>query len=45
MADRVNSYATPPMLLALGLRTAFVYGAVSVPTCILMWLYIPETKG
>lgn len=33
------------MLLALSLRTAFVYGALSVPICIAMWLYIPETKG
>lgn len=38
-------YATPPMLLALDLRTAFVYGALSVPICILMWLYVPETAG
>lgn len=38
-------YATPPMLLALSLRAAFVYGALSVPMCILMWLYLPETKG
>ncbi|RSH89781.1 hypothetical protein EHS25_001767 [Saitozyma podzolica] len=38
-------YATPPMLLALGVRSGFVYGALSVPMCILMWLYIPETKG
>ncbi|KAK3175823.1 hypothetical protein K4F52_009956 [Lecanicillium sp. MT-2017a] len=38
-------YATPPMLLALSLKTGFVYAALSVPTCILMWLYIPETKG
>lgn len=38
-------YATPPMLLALNLRAAFVYGALSVPMCILMWLYLPETKG
>lgn len=33
------------MLLALNLRAAFVYGALSVPMCILMWLYVPETKG
>ncbi|BEJ17722.1 hypothetical protein CspHIS471_0611230 [Cutaneotrichosporon sp. HIS471] len=38
-------YATPPMLLALNLRAAFVYGALSVPMCVLMWLYLPETKG
>ncbi len=39
------SYATPPMLLALGLKSGFVCGALSVPMCILMWLYVPETKG
>jgi len=33
------------MLLALDLRTAFVYGAFSVPICVLMWLYLPETAG
>lgn len=38
-------YATPPMLLALGLRSGFVYAALSVPMCVLMWLYVPETKG
>jgi len=38
-------YATPPLLLALNLRAGFVYGALSVPMCILVWLYIPETKG
>lgn len=38
-------YATPPMLLALSVKAGFVYGAFSVPTCIIMWLYIPETKG
>lgn len=40
-----HSYATPPMLLALSLKTGFVYGAFSVPVCILMWIYLPETKG
>ncbi|KAN0102857.1 MFS general substrate transporter [Hyaloscypha variabilis] len=40
-----HSYATPPMLLALSLKTGFVYGAFSIPICILMWLYLPETKG
>lgn len=44
-ANPRGSYATPPMLLALSLKTGFVYAALSVPTCILMWLYIPETKG
>jgi len=40
-----SCYATPPMLLALSLKAGFVYGAFSVPTCLLMWLYVPETKG
>ena len=38
-------YATPPMLLSLSLKTAFVYGAFSVPICVCMWLFVPETKG
>ncbi|KAJ6785288.1 hypothetical protein PWT90_01088 [Aphanocladium album] len=42
---RLGRYATPPMLLSLGVRAGFVFGAFSVPICILMWLYIPETKG
>lgn len=33
------------MLLALDLKTAFVYGAFSVPICVCMWLFVPETKG
>jgi hypothetical protein len=33
------------MLLNLSLKTAFVYGAFSLPVCIGMWLYVPETKG
>lgn len=33
------------MLLALGLKSGFVYGAFSVPICALMWMYLPETKG
>lgn len=40
-----TNYATPPMLLTLGLRTGFVYGAFSVPIAIFLWLYLPETKG
>ncbi|KAJ6007397.1 hypothetical protein N7540_011373 [Penicillium herquei] len=40
-----TGYATPPMLLALNLKSGFVFGAFLVPVCILMWLYIPETKG
>lgn len=32
------------MLLALSVKAGFVYGAFSVPICILMWLYLPETK-
>ena len=39
------SYACPPMLLRLDLRTAFVYGAFSVPICVSLWIYLPETKG
>ncbi|CAK7218402.1 hypothetical protein SBRCBS47491_003497 [Sporothrix bragantina] len=38
-------FATPPMLLALNLKSGFVYAAISVPICILMWLLVPETKG
>lgn len=33
------------MLLALNVKAGFVYGAFSVPICIFMWLYLPETKG
>ena len=33
------------MLLALTVKAGFVYGAFSVPICILMWVYLPETKG
>lgn len=33
------------MLLALDLKTGFVYGAFSVPICVILWLYLPETKG
>jgi SP family general alpha glucoside:H+ symporter-like MFS transporter len=33
------------MLLNLSLMTGFVYGAFSLPICICMWLFIPETKG
>lgn len=40
-----TTFATPPMLLALNLRSGFVFGAFSVPICIIMWLYLPETKG
>jgi hypothetical protein len=40
-----RSYATPPMLLAMSVKAGFVYGAFSVPVCVLMWLYLPETKG
>ncbi|UKZ94729.1 uncharacterized protein TrAFT101_009582 [Trichoderma asperellum] len=38
-------YATPPMLLHLSLKAGFIYGAFSVPICIIMWLYVPETSG
>ncbi|KEF55030.1 uncharacterized protein A1O9_08683 [Exophiala aquamarina CBS 119918] len=38
-------YATPPMLLALSLKTGFVYAAFSVPICVILWIYLPETKG
>ncbi|ORY31052.1 general substrate transporter [Naematelia encephala] len=40
-----SCYAAPPMLLALSLRTAFVYGAFSVPIGVCMWLFMPETKA
>jgi MFS transporter, SP family, general alpha glucoside:H+ symporter len=40
----IRSYATPPMLLALSVKAGFVYGALSVPLCIIFWLYLPETK-
>ncbi|OAA61997.1 General substrate transporter [Niveomyces insectorum RCEF 264] len=40
-----TTFATPPMLLSLNLRAAFVFGAFTVPTMILMWLYLPETRG
>ena len=33
------------MLLHMSLKAGFVYGAFSVPICIIMWLYVPETKG
>jgi SP family general alpha glucoside:H+ symporter-like MFS transporter len=33
------------MLLALNVKAAFVYGAFSVPICVLMWFLLPETKG
>ena len=33
------------MLLKLNIRACFVYASFSVPVCILMWLYVPETKG
>lgn len=42
---RHRSYATPPMLLSLSLKTGFVYGAFSIPIAIYLWLYLPETKG
>ncbi|KAK8147894.1 hypothetical protein G3M48_000772 [Beauveria asiatica] len=38
-------YATPPMLLSLGVRAGLVFGAFSIPVCICMWLYLPETKS
>jgi hypothetical protein len=33
------------MLLHLSLKAGFVYAAFSVPICIIMWLYVPETSG
>jgi MFS transporter, SP family, general alpha glucoside:H+ symporter len=33
------------MLLALDLKTGFVYGAFSIPICIIFWFFLPETKG
>ncbi|KAI5458760.1 hypothetical protein BGZ63DRAFT_432233 [Mariannaea sp. PMI_226] len=43
--NSIAGYATPPMLLSLNVKTGFVYGAFSVPMCILLWFYLPETKG
>ncbi|ORX37529.1 general substrate transporter [Kockovaella imperatae] len=40
-----SCYATPPLLLALNVRAGFVYGAFSVPCCIVMWFFIPETRA
>ncbi|EXL69593.1 hypothetical protein FOPG_14485 [Fusarium oxysporum f. sp. conglutinans race 2 54008] len=39
------SYAVPRLLLKLNIKACFVFGAFSVPVCVLMWLYVPETKG
>jgi len=39
------TFAVPPMLVKLNLRTTFVFGAFSVPICICMWIFLPETKG
>lgn len=33
------------MLLALSLKSGFIYAALSLPVCIYLWLYLPETKG
>jgi MFS transporter, SP family, general alpha glucoside:H+ symporter len=33
------------MLLALDLKTGFVYAAFSIPICVYLWFYLPETKG
>ncbi|CAH0004304.1 unnamed protein product [Clonostachys byssicola] len=44
-SNALHSYATPRMLLALNIKACFIFGALSVPCCILMWLYVPETKG
>ncbi|KAL1891069.1 hypothetical protein Sste5346_007894 [Sporothrix stenoceras] len=40
-----TTFATPRMLLALNLKSGFVFGAFSVPIMILTWFYLPETKG
>ncbi|ERS95286.1 hypothetical protein HMPREF1624_08164 [Sporothrix schenckii ATCC 58251] len=45
LATVILAYATPPMLLAMGVKSGFVFGAFSVPICIIMWLTVPETKG
>ncbi|KAM0229889.1 hypothetical protein ACHAPO_009611 [Fusarium lateritium] len=39
------SYAVPPLLLKLNIKACFVFAAFSVPVCVFMWLYVPETKG
>lgn len=33
------------MLLSLSIRSGFVFGAFSVPICVAMWWWLPETKG
>ena len=38
-------FAVPPMLVHMNLRTAFVFGAFSVPISVCLWCFLPETKG
>lgn len=33
------------MLASLGVRSAFVFGATSIPCAVFFWIYLPETKG
>lgn len=33
------------MLTAIGLRSGLVFGAMWVPCAILVWLFLPETRG
>ncbi|CAK9784067.1 MFS general substrate transporter [Cutaneotrichosporon oleaginosum] len=38
------NFASPPMLLALGLKSGFVFFGVATPIAALLWVYLPETK-
>ncbi|BEI81737.1 hypothetical protein CcaverHIS002_0208970 [Cutaneotrichosporon cavernicola] len=38
------NFASPPMLLALGLKAGFVFFAVATPIAALLWVFLPETK-
>ncbi|GMK54163.1 hypothetical protein CspeluHIS016_0107490 [Cutaneotrichosporon spelunceum] len=38
------NFASPPMLLALGLKSGFVFFGTATPIAILMWFFLPETK-
>ncbi|ORX38163.1 general substrate transporter [Kockovaella imperatae] len=38
-------FAVPPSLDALGLRSSFIWAALTVPVCVFLYFYLPETKG
>lgn len=40
-----TNFASPPMLLALGLKSGFVFFAFSTPIAALLWVFLPETKS